>query len=232
MGALQDIQNMRYRFILDLIKNEEQYDKSQRVISGLEAFYLFHQRYESLQRILEPLKNILGKNITIISIGFNDTMQDEKGMAIKYLNNDKLNLMTVNMYDLEISEIILSDSLLDENNFLEQNRDIVSKIICELENIGCIDEPEILLKSSSKKITISDNCIDFIVKSSEEKLFSIGTNHFIYNKDKKIYVRDKVISDNTKLKEELMNEENIQKIYNNLRIYEEDFPKRLIKKIT
>ena len=91
MGTLQDVPNTKYRVILELIKNEESYDKTQSVISGLEAFYLCHKRYETLQNILLPLKAALGNDIVITSVSFSNDMQDEMGIAIKYLKNEYKN---------------------------------------------------------------------------------------------------------------------------------------------
>ncbi len=231
MGTLQDIQNAKYRSIMDLVKNEEPFDKKKSVMNGLEAFYLFHKRYEALQIVLEPLKNILGEDVIIISINFNNVMQEEKGMVIKYLIDGKLNIMVINMYELEILDVVLSNPQLDSDSFLETNREIISEVVRNLERIGCIDESEVLFKSSSKRFILGDNCNDFIIRGNEEKLYSIGTNHFSYDKNKGLYVPEKIICENPSLKEELMSEETIQKVYNHLRVYEDDFPKELIKKI-
>lgn len=229
MGLLNELESNKYTSVFELIKNEETYDKNQRVISGLEAFYLCHKRYELLQKILVPIKNTLGEDITIISVNFNRAMQDETAITIKYLVNDRLNIMVVSIFDLEIVDIVLSDRLIDNDTFLEANRDIISKVIHELDDFQYFDEEEIVLKSSSKKFIASDNYNDFIIKNSEGKTFLIGTNHLLYSKDKKLYTPKNITIDND-IKEILMDEETIQDIYRNLRIYEENLPKTLIKK--
>lgn len=232
MGTFPDVQNINYRHILELIKNEENFDKNKRVISGLEAFYLCHKRYESLINVLLPLKNRLGENVVITSINFSNAMQDENGIAIKYIKNDKLYMMSFSLCDLGIVDISLSDQEIDSDFFLEENREVFLSMINELNQLGYIDYPEIILNSSSKKIIINDNCDDFNIRNNDEKVFLLGTNHYLYEKDKKIFVPERIFSGNEKINEELLNEDNIQKIYNNIRIYEDDFPKMLIKKIT
>ena len=232
MGSLLDLQSTKYRFVLDLIKNEEPYDKSMKVMSGLEALYLCHKRYEQLQNILAPLKNIIGNDIAITSVSFPNNMQDETGIAIRYVKDSKLCMMIIRLFDLEAFEISLSDPELDNEEFLEANRDVINGVIEELTRFEYMDEPELLFKSCSKKFIICDNCNDFVIKSVDEKSLSIGTNHYTYDKEKKLFIPEKINSDNVTLKEELMNEEIIQKIYNNIRIDAEGFPKELIKKIS
>ena len=231
MGTFPDMQNINYRYILELINNEEHYDKNKRVISGLEAFYLFHKRYESLQKILMPLGDKLGQGVNIISISFSNAMQDEKGIAIKYLKDDKLYMISISLFDLGIFDVALSDLVLDSDAFLEKNHDIISSIISELDQFNYIDNYNIVLNSSSKKLIIGDNCDNFMIRSNAEKVCLLETNHYLYEKDKKLFIPEKNVNDNIKINEELMDEENIQKIYNNIRIYENDFPKELIKKI-
>ena len=229
MGTLQDI---KYRSILELIKNEEPFDKKRKVISGLEAFNLCHKRYESLRNILTPLKNKLGKDIIITSINFTNGMQGELGIIIKYIKDRKLNMLAISILDLEINDFILSDSTFESDDFLTLNYDILLKAVNELDQFDYISNPEIFLKSTSNKFDISDNCHEFVIKSIDEKTFSIGNIHRLFDLDGKLFNPDKITSEYPKLLEELMNEENIKKIYSNLRIYENDFPKRLIKKIT
>ena len=232
MGTLQDIQNIKYRSILDLIKNEESYDKKQKVISGLEAFYLCHKRYESLQNILLPLKQKLGKDIIITSANITNAMQDEMGIIIKYVKNSKLCMIAISIFDLEAFDIVLSDPEFDNEEFIEENRYIISEIIGNLLHYNYLDDPEIQLASCSKKLIINDNCNDYLIKSSEGKMFTIGTNHRLYDNTKNVYNHDMIVSENNRLTEELNNDEVINKIYSNLRIYEGEFPKGLIKKIT
>lgn len=229
MGTFSDVQNVNYRFLLELIKNEEHYDKNKRVISGLEAFYLCHKRYESLQNVLAPIKNKIGQDVVITGVNFSNAMQDEKGIAIKYIKNDKLYMMSISTADLGIVNISLSDQGLDNDLFLEENYDVILSVINELNGLDYLDYPEIILNSSSKRLIISDNFDDFIIKNNDEKVSLLGTNHYLYEKDKKIFIPEKI--NNIIKSEELMNEDNIEKIYNNLRIYEDDFPKTLIKKI-
>ena len=231
MSILQGIENVKYRFVLDLIKNEENYDKKLKVISGLEAFYLCHERYKLLQNVLLPLKNLLGDDTTITSVGFTNDMQSETGIAIKYVKNSNPYIIIIRLYDLEVFDISVSSQEFDSDEFLETNRNFINEIVNELNSLGYIDEPEISLKSSSKRFIINDNSDDFIIKANDEKLFSIGTNHYLYDKNEKLLLPDKIISDNAMIKEWLVDEEKIQKIYSNIRINEEDFPKRLIKKI-
>ena len=230
MGLLSELENIKYASAFELIKNEEAYDKTRRVVSGLEAFYLCYERYELLRNIINPLKIIFGDNMIVVGVSFNSINQNETVVTIKYVINDKLNIMVINMFDLDILEITLSDSSID-SDILEEDSSIISKIIFELDGYGFFDESEISLRSSSKKFNVIDNCSDFIIKSIDEKILSVGTNYYQYNKEKKLYLPDRITSESSKLKELLANEENVQRIYSNLRIYEDDLPKRLIKKI-
>ena len=77
MGILGEIESMKYRFVLDLIKNTEHYDKKRSVITAEEAFKLCYNRYLLMQKILMPLKRKLGERVDVTDISFANGNQDE-----------------------------------------------------------------------------------------------------------------------------------------------------------
>ena len=228
MSLLRELESMKYSAVIDLIKRDEVYDKKRSVITGEEAFRLCHARYQAMQDLLLPLKNRLGKNIEITDISFAHGMQDDTNIVVKYNDNGKASFFTITNSDFNDIEIVASNNRLEKYGFIMANKGIILDIFNKI-YVESLDS-EFYLNSTSKKFIIKDNCKAFTVKDNNERIFSIETNHFMYSKSNTVYNKDKVICAYQILKEMLLDENNILNIYQHIHVYEEDFPKILIKK--
>ena len=231
MSLLQDIQNMKYRSVIDLIKNEEPYDKKRDVINGYEAYDLCHKRYMSLYNLLSPLKIILGKDVIITGVNFVDGIQDDVSLLIRYTNGEKKSFITLTLISLDEFDVQLSDTSVDHDEFVEKNYHFLKRLIKELVYYGYNDDYEIAVNSTSSKFMMLDNCNSFNIADCDKKTFAIETNHQTNEENGIISSNGKTMSDYPRLKELLMDEENINKVYEHLHIYKDEFPKKLIKKI-
>lgn len=229
MSLLRELESIKYSTVVDLIKRDENYDKKRSVLTGEEVFKLCHNRYLALQELLLPLKEKLGKNIEITDIGLVHGMQDDTSIVVKYNDNGKLNFFTITNSDYDDIEIDLSNDYIEKYGFVLDNKKIIMDILTQI-SINSLDS-EFYLNSTSGKFIVLDNCKSFAIKDTNAKIFCLEGNHLLYKKSGLMYDPEKTICAYSKLKEMLTEEDNIQSIYQHLRVYEEDFPKTLIKKL-
>ncbi len=226
MGLFEEIESIKYRFVLDLIKNDEPYDKKKNTLNGEEVFALCHKRYQLMKNILLPLKEKLGDNIEIIDINFAD-MQDNFSIMVRYSKNSRQNYFTISRSDFNDIEVSSSDNDLEKYDFVILNKKIILDIFKQIyhESLDC----EFYINSTSKKFMILDNCKNFNIKDSNNKIFSLECAHLVYEKNNLLCSNEKTLSAYQKLKELLLDYANVLKIYQHLHIYEEDFPQVLKK---
>ena len=230
MGILQDLEGMRYRFAIDLINNEEVYDKKRNIVVGTDVFNMCLKRYRLMQGILLPLKNKLGDEIDVTDITFINSNDDEKGIIVKYMKDDKLYLLSISNLDYEDINVVASDLRVQNGNFITANRKVILRTFRNISD-NDLDE-DIIVKSTSSKFIIKDNCDTFNVKDAEGKIFSFDSKYSTYEKNGNLNNSLILNCNYPKLKEILENKENIRLIFNHLHFYEEDLPKQLIKKLT
>ena len=226
MGLLDELD--KNRPVLELIKNDESYNKKRSVLTGEEVFKLCQDRYELMQDILCPLKKKLGENIEITDISFAKAMQEESCIVVRYVKDDKQNYFFINKSDFNDVEVKSLDDRLEGLGFVLINKGIILDIFNQIDNDELDDY--ITINSTSNKFIVSDIMKKFVISDSARKLFSIEGSHSLYKKDGLMYNRDGIITQSPKLKEVLSSDENILNIYRHLRVYEEDIPKVLIKK--
>ena len=228
MSLFSELESIKYYFILDLIKHNEVYDKKRKVLTGQEVFELCQTRYDLMQELLLPLKQKLGENIEIVDIGFAKGMQDNTSIVVMYKSGDKHNYFTISDSGINDIEVTSSDNRLERHGFILANKKIIIDIFkCVYEN--SLDS-EFYINSTSKKFVITDNCKSFNIKDAGMKLFSLEGSHSLYDQEGLMYNMEKTMSAYSRLKEILSNEDNILDIYNHIHVYEDDFPKVLIKK--
>lgn len=225
MGLLNELDNIKYYPVVDLIQNEEAYDKKRNILTAEEVFKLCQNRYELVEKMLLPLKKKLGENIEIIDIGFANGMQDDISIFVRYNKDDKQNLFTICNYDGEIY-ISANDDRLEKYSFVMINRKIILDIFNQIYDESL--NTDISINSTSKKFVVKDNFRIFTIKDINEKTFSIEALHSLYAKSGLLYNKEKINSSFPKLKE-LFTDENILNIYHHMHIYEEELPKVLKK---
>ena len=223
MGLFDELD--KYRSVFELIKNEESYNKKANVLTGEEVFKLCQDRYELMQEILMPLRNKLGEDIEIIEISLANTMQDETNIIVRYRKDDIQKYFSISRSGFNDIEIMDED--LEKLGFVTANKGIILDIFDHVDKDEL--DQQINIKSASKKFIISDIMKKFVI-TDVNNLFTIEGSHGLYIKEGLMYDKEKIITSNPKLKEALLIDENIMNIYKNIRVYEEDIPKTLIKK--
>lgn len=224
MGLLDELD--KYRPVYELIKNDEVYDKKRSTLTGEELFKLCQDRFDLMQEILRPLKMRLGQNIEIIDIGFSQGMVEDTSIIVRYNKDDRQSFFTISNLGFNDIEISSSDPKFEKYGVL-----VNKGIILEIFNRVFEDSLDsvINMNSTSKKFIISDTLKFFAIKDVQSKLLTIEGSHLLFAKEKIMYNKEKITTPNTKLKELLSIDENIQNMYKHLRVYEEDIPKTLIK---
>ena len=228
MSIIQELESIKYRFVLDLIKSDEQYDKKRNVISGEEAFKLFLKRYGLMQNVLLPLKKKLGNRIYVTDINIVNSYEEETGILVKYIKDDKQYLISISNLDYEDINIVATDSRVQNTDFVEVNRSIILQTFRDISDNNLNDD--ILVKSTSGKFLIKDNCDIFNIKDLDGKVFSIDMKYSNYLK--KDVSPSNLVCTYPKLKELLTNGVVISSILEHIHVYEDDFPKELTKKLT
>jgi hypothetical protein len=225
MGLLDELD--KYRSVFELIKNDESYNKKANVLTAEEVFNLCQDRYELMKETLMPLKNKLGEDIEIIEIGLANTMQDETNIIVRYRKDDIQKYFNISRSGFNDIEIM--DESLEKLGFVTANKGIILDIFDRVDKEEL--DKQISINSTSKKFVISDIMKKFVISDINNNLFTIEGSHGLYLKEGLMYDKEKIITPNPKLKEALSVDENIMNIYKHLRVYEEDVPKTLIKKL-
>jgi len=227
MSIIQELESRKYRFVLDLIKSGEQYDKKRNVISGEEAFKLCLKRYGLMQNVLLPLKQKLGHRIYVTDINFVNSFDEEMGIIVKYIKDDKQYLLSISNLDYEDINVIATDARVQNTDFVEANRNIILQTFHDISDNNLDDD--IIIKSTSGKFLIRDNCDLLNIKDSDGKVFSIDMKYS--NFIKKEGNPSNIVCNYPRLKDLLTSEEVILSMFEHLRIYEDEFPKELTKKL-
>ena len=230
MSIFEEIESLKYRFVLDLIKSEEQYNKDKSVYDANKAFELFYKRYNLMQEVLNPLKEALGENVDVTDISFNNGMPDETHIVINYVKEDKSYLLALSNIGFIDIGIVSSDVVARQEDFVAKNKGKIIRTFRNIRENGL--EDEITVKSTTGKFSIKDNCDSFIISDAEGKVFKLEGKYSNYKKTGLLYEPTKLVCNYPKLKELLLEDDNALAIYQHTMFYEEDFPKELIKKLT
>ena len=227
MGLLDELDKSRPVF--ELIKNDESYDKKKTVLRGDELFLLCQERYNKLQTILRPLEKRLGENIEITEISFAQIAEEESPrIVVRYQKDDLQSFFSISNLGLKDIEISSRDNKLESWGFVLINKGMILEIFNKI-NKESLDD-EISINSTSKRFTIVDTMKNFSIKDITGKVLSIDGSHTLYAKEGIMYNKEKIVTTNPKLREVLLDDNNIMNIYQHIRVYEEDIPKILIKK--
>ncbi len=229
MNLIQEIESMKYRYVLDLINKDEPYDKKRSVITGEDAFNLCYNRFLLMLQVLEPLMSKVGGDYVITDISVTNEAEDDMNIFIKYLKKDRQHILSISCLDYQDIRIVSSDEDVQMDKFGVVNKKIILKTFRDIID-NSLDE-EIMLKSTSGKFVVRDNCDFFNIKSFDGKMFSMDKKYVDYEKVGSLLIPTRVECNYPKLKEMLLNENNGLALCQHLRIYEEIVPKELIKKI-
>lgn len=230
MSIIQDLEALKYRSVIDLIRKEEPYDKNKNIISGDEAFTLCFNRYLILQEILLPLKEKLGKEVEVTDISFVNGMQNDIRIIIKYNRGNKQYTIALTNIENQDIEIIADDEIARKQGLIRSNKRIVLNAFYGIDENNLTDD--ITIKSTSGRFILHDNYDSFEIKDVDGKLFRLEKKYSSYVKDKSLTNPTKLECNFPKLRELLENEDNVLALYNHFHAYENMFPTSLIKKLT
>ncbi len=228
MGLLDELEVIKYRPVLDLIKNNEVYDRKRSSVTAEEVFKLMHNRFIKLQDILLPLKEKIGKDIKIIDIDFNNGMQEDATIVINYIKDNKQHILSISNIEYEQVEIVSSDKEIENDVFVQNNKKIFMNIFRGIDEYQLDNKVEI--SSASKKYIVSDLGDYFTLRDTDNKIFNITARHSLFEKEHSII--NNVNCNYKKLKEILENSENVLNLYKHIHFYEDSMDKTLIKKLT
>ena len=229
MSILQELENLKYRSVLDLIKNNEQYNKKNEVFSAKDVFKMCYERYQLMQQVLLPLKEKLGDQIDVTDISFANGMQDDMNILVRYTKGEKQYLLAISNQFPDI-EVVSSDIVAQNESFVKANRGIIFKTFRNINENNLANE--VVIKSTTGKFILKDNCDSFTIQDNEEKIFTLSNKYSSYEKNKSLFPTSKLECNFPKLKELLGKEENAIAIYDHLKVYENKIPGDLIKKLT
>jgi len=227
MILLNELENMKYRHVLELIKNDEQYDKKRSVISAREVYDLCYKRYLLAEQILMPLKEKIGKEVNITDISLNSGMEEYISFLIKYIKNEKEYILVLSSLDYQDIEIVTSDDLISNREFIDDNRKIILNTFNDIMDSHL--DNEIMISSTTKRYAINDTCNLFTIKDAD--IFLLENRKSDY-KENALPYPIRIKCNYPKLKELLQDEKNRLAIYDHIKIYESTIPNLLTKKLT
>lgn len=228
MSFFQELENMKYHYVIDIIKNDEQYDKKRNVLSAKEAFKLGYNRYLLMKQILLPLIEKIG-DIVITNIIFSNGMDECMTMELKYLKGDKEHTLTItNMDDQDIS-VMSSDEMIHDIAFADANRKIILDVFKGISD-NFLDE-DFVIKSTTGRFIIKNDCNVFSIQDVDKKMFSLDIKFCEYEKSEVLPKPINLVCNYPKLRELFIDENSKLATYEHLKIYEDTLPRQL-KKLT
>ncbi len=219
-----------YQSVLELIKKEEQHNKNKIVVPAEEVFRKCYSRYLRIQKILLPLKLKLGERVDVTDISFSNGMQEDTAITIKYEKEGKPYVLGLSSSDYEDINIISSDVVVQQEYFVDHNKDIIIDAIKGINNDSLSDQ--VTLKSTSGIFTIIDNCDSFLIRDTDNRILSMEGKYSTYAKTGNFFNPAKLVCNYPKLKEVLLENGGALFIYQHLLVYEDDLPNVLTKKLT
>ena len=229
MSIIQELEYMKYRFVIDLLKKEEQYDKKRSVITAYDVQNMCYDRFQLMQEVLLPLKKKLGNRVDVTDIKFARS-NDESGIIVKYLKDGKSYILSISNIEGDDIAVTASDLRVQSKKFIEDNRSIIQSTFKDI-NDNDLDE-DIIVKSTTGRLIIKDNCDSFNISDTERKVFSLEEKYSTYAKNGSLSNPKSLVCNYPKLKELLIDEDNILSLYQHIHVYEDSFPKTLTKKLT
>ena len=139
-------------------------------------------------------------------------------------------LKSLSLHNNEFINVIASDPRVQKDSFVENNRRIILDTFKDISD-NSLDE-DIILKSTTGKLIIHDNCDIFTISDTDKKIFSFEDQYAGYDENSGLSILSSLTCNYPKLGELLMDEKNILALYQHIHIYEDDLPKQLIKKLT
>lgn len=225
MVALEKINELKMcKIVLNAIKETEKYDKTKNTISVQKLLNYALRRYQMMNSILKPLKDILSSEMDIFSAYFLEGIQGEASINIEYNINDRKDFFTISQYDddIEVYFSLINDK---SKEIIENNKKMIIDIFNDA--YGYNFENEYQLLTTSKNFLISGNSNDFNLFYKKSNSLNLGFDLKRLDEDKDIILPSKINGNLTNIN--FFDEENVINLLNNLKVYEENVPKCFIK---
>ncbi len=223
------------RDIQNIVRNNERYDKSKRVLSAREILEVGQSRYLLLQKKLLPIISILKNKLAVTNIKVYEDNELGLMLQIEYVINSHKGYIVLYYSNLENKIGIQMDTTGGEyNGLIHHNETTLINIIhsCEEEKFGCKDT----LRSTSNTFTI--NLFgDYvrIVGNTHGSIEDYFEMRYIYNLFHDISYNEmikhvNILTSFPKLNILLSDEEVLSQLFDHIKFYENDVPKHLVKK--
>lgn len=227
MDLLSALEKIGQAYTIErLTKRVEPHDKKRSVLTGEEVFNLDYERYQTIKEILMPLEEKLGENVQIIDFRFAKGMQEDTMMDIIYLEDGKTKILSICKSDLACAEMGLPEDDL-KRSFIRSYKKTIDGIFKQIRE-SFLDS-EYSIPSTSGSFIVGAGASQMRVSYRKENILSIKGNYITYEKKGLMYLPTDCYSSVKGISRILQSDENVRAIYRNLRVYEEDVPKRLIK---
>ncbi len=226
---LNNLEKIRiYRAIINAMKEEEEYNKRKNVLSAREVLDLSFKRYGEMLNVLEPLKKSLMREINVTNIYFAKDYQDETAIIIEYQDEEGKKFFTISEYDDGEIDFLFDIYNGNYQKILDDNRKEIFDAFKANREFNF--ERETVIPSTSKKFVVKEGSNFYGLFDSQEKNLKLSYNYVESENSKQIIVPYIITSDFKGVNELLKNEANVHNLFENVKVYEENVPKSLLKK--
>lgn len=225
---LNNLEKIRvYRAIINAMKEEEKNNKKKNVLSARELLDLSFTRYTEMINILEPLKKSIEKEINIANIYFSKDFQGNTAIVVEYYDEEGKKFFTISEYDDNMIDILFDLYNGNYKKIVDSNREIINAIFKANNEFNF--EQEMTIPSTSKMFLINEICNYYGISDYTSKKLRMSYNYSGTENGKTIILPNGVISEFKTISELLSNEANVHNFLENIKVYEENVPKYLLK---
>ena len=219
-----------YRAVRDVLIKEEAYNKNKSTISGLELFQLFQARNDLMQEVLEPVKDVLSREVDVKSIYFIKGMRDDTSIAVKYLVDGAGESAVLSKFDNEKIEIIEQCKRGKLENLIDANSSVIDDAI----RVGIEKkyDTEIHVPNAGNHLLLGDDDDDKfgVYDTLGGCVLELRINYPFFEENGKLYLQSVKSPHGNIAKFFTESDENITKFLSNVRVYEGKVPILILKK--
>ena len=218
-----------YRAVRDVLIKEEAYNKNKSTISGLELFQLFQARNDLMQEVLEPVKDVLSKEVDVKSIYFIKGMRDDTSIAVKYLVDGAEESAVLSKFDNEKIEIIEQCKRGKLENLIDANSSVIDDAI----RVGIEKkyDTEIRVPNVANQLLLGDDDDMFGVSDTLGGcVLDLKISYPFFKENKGVSLHYVKSPHGNIAKYFTESDENITKFLSNVRVYEEKVHTLILKK--
>lgn len=225
---LNNLEKIRvYRAIVNAMKEEEKDNKKKSVLNARELLDLSFKRYVEMINILEPLKKSLEKEINITNIYFANDFQGNTSIVIEYFDDEGKKFFTIAEYDDNMIDILFDIYNGNYKKMLDDNKEIINAAFKANKEFSF--EQEMTIPSTSKMFVIKEGCNYYGISDYTGKRLRMSYNYSGMENGKMRILPSGTFSEFKIVSELLANDVNAHNLLENIKVYEENVPKYLLK---